>query len=330
MDRDPERGDERRARAAKARHADRLRAYPNVTGVGVGLRLVGGRRTDEASVRVYVSRKLPETELRGEDILPRAIDGVPIDVVEGDFTFLQTHAPELPLSDRTGRRFPFLNPGVSVGGLRVSAGTLGAAVYDVSGGGQMLLSNWHVLCGDAAAVPGDAIVQPGVFDGGEDPRDRVAMIERFAHTDLVDAAVARVDGNRFLGDAIAGIGLVRGVGRAFLGARVRKSGRTTGLTAGIVEDVSADLDVGGLWFRDQMVVGREPGNRGKVGAGGDSGSLVVDEMNLAVGLLFAGPRDNSGTFYVANHIQDVIDALRIRFTPEPSPLQVETVLLGSI
>jgi hypothetical protein len=313
---------EQLAREVKERHADRLRSYANVSGVGVGRRQTGGRRTDEICVRVYVRRKLPEAQLRAEDVLPRKVDGVGVDVIEGEFTFMYGNAPPLPFDQRVARRFPFLTPGVSVGGLRVTAGTLGAAAYDIAGGGQLLLSNWHVLCGAPDCVKGEAIVQPGTFDGGSAPVDTMAALERFAHTDRVDAAVAAVNGERFLSDAIAGIGLLRGVGQATLGMHVRKSGRTTGVTSGVVDDISADVEVDGLLFRGQIVA--VPDGDGKVIDGGDSGSLVVDDLNLAVGLAFAGALD--GSSMIANQIQDVIDALQIRFTPEPSPLLIATLL----
>lgn len=97
------------------------------------------------------------------------------------------------------------------------------------------------------------------------------------------------------------------------------------VTFGVVDDDDADVVVSGQQFRGQISVVRDDG--GVIVAGGDSGSLVVDGRNLAVGLLFGGRRD--GSRWIANHIQNVVDALRIRFTPEPSPLHVETLLAGA-
>jgi hypothetical protein len=117
------------------------------------------------------------------------------------------------------------------------------------------------------------------------------------------------------------VGLVRGTTGAVLGSRVRKSERTTGVTTGIVDDVSADVVVTGLQFRDQISVVRDTG--GVIVAGGDSGSPVVNEANLAVGLLFGGRTD--GSRWIANQIHDVMDGLRITFTPEPSPLHAAVI-----
>ena len=51
-------------------------------------------------------------------------------------------------------------PGVSVGNIHVSAGTIGGIVYDRADGTPYVLSNWHVLHGPDGAL-GDDVVQPG-------------------------------------------------------------------------------------------------------------------------------------------------------------------------
>jgi hypothetical protein len=68
--------------AVKARRERDLLGYPNVVGVASGRRVRGGTSTDELCVMVLVERKLPESELDPGAILPREIDGVPVDVVE--------------------------------------------------------------------------------------------------------------------------------------------------------------------------------------------------------------------------------------------------------
>jgi hypothetical protein len=84
---------------------------------------------------------------------------------------------------------------------------------------------------------------------------------------------------------ILGIGRVGRTRDAELGMRVRKSGRTSGVTEGRVTalDATVEVDYGGQTavFREQIV-------SDLVSKGGDSGSLVVDESARAVGLLFAG------------------------------------------
>src|SRR5262245_31579197 len=72
------------------RHQDKLLRYPNVVGVATGIRLRGGRPTGEPSLVVLVSRKLPATKLKPAQVLPRRLEGVPVDVVEaGDLKTLR-------------------------------------------------------------------------------------------------------------------------------------------------------------------------------------------------------------------------------------------------
>jgi hypothetical protein len=93
---------------------------------------------------------------------------------------------------------------------------------------------------------------------------------------------------------------------AGLGMRVWKSGRTTELTNGSITDVGGTFDIGdgagGRWgvFNDQL------GIRPAISKPGDSGSVVVDALNHAVGLLFAG----SSEITIVNRIEHVLEALR--------------------
>jgi hypothetical protein len=69
------------AAVKRARQAELLRKA-NVVGVGVGYRRRRGQITDTVALVVMVSRKLPREQLAPEDLLPRELDGVPVDVQE--------------------------------------------------------------------------------------------------------------------------------------------------------------------------------------------------------------------------------------------------------
>jgi len=71
-----------RAQAVREAHAAELMQKANVVGVGVGLRQRGGRRQEEIALVVLVRQKVPRALLAEGDVLPGAIDGVPLDVVE--------------------------------------------------------------------------------------------------------------------------------------------------------------------------------------------------------------------------------------------------------
>ncbi|MDI6697128.1 MAG: hypothetical protein QME21_18940 [Anaerolineales bacterium] len=72
---------EKVAAVKRARQAELLRKA-NVVGVGVGYRRRRGQQTDTVALVVMVSRKLPREQLAPEDLLPRELDGVPVDVQE--------------------------------------------------------------------------------------------------------------------------------------------------------------------------------------------------------------------------------------------------------
>jgi len=295
----------RRATEAKRAAAGRLRAYPNVIGVGVGLKEVGGVRTDQVAIRVYVERKLPRSRLADAEVLPDEIDGVPIDVIEARF---EVHGGPDPTDEHRLRHNPMVG-GISVGNeVLGGSGTLGGSVFDNRTRQDLMLSNWHVLCGSLTCAVGEPVIQPGT--GGGDtgtPADIVGRLHRSVLADEVDAAVAVLSGHRFLRRDLLNLGPFAGASDPVLGAQVRKSGRTTGVTDGVITDVSAEIDVigypqGTLTFQNQIVI-----ENGDPSAPGDSGSLWVDGSNRVVGLNFAGSPGRA----VANPIAAVIDALDI-------------------
>jgi hypothetical protein len=228
--------------------------------------------------------------------------------------------------------------GFSIGNVRVTAGTLGSVVYDFLPGATVdppgpglgtpakfyVLSNNHVLADSNRAQPGSPIVQPGVFDGGSDPADRIATLERFItiqfapqipldrQTNVVDCALGAVefqDATReqyFSGAPRAW----RRRANVSVGDLVKKSGRTTNISFGRIMAVDATIDVnygtaGTARFKDQILTT-------SISAGGDSGSLVTSLDNVAVGLLFAG----SSVVTIANHIENVRAMLRVEIAEQ--------------
>ena len=135
--------------------------------------------------------------------------------------------------------------GISVSVARdFSAGTLGGLVRDRTTGDLMILSNWHVLAAERWVAAGLPICQPGRLDGGM-PYDVVATTTRHAMRQNIDAAVATLTGDRPLINDQLNIGSVTGVALPRLGMRVTKSGRTTGVTEGIITGVEGQAR---LWY----------------------------------------------------------------------------------
>jgi hypothetical protein len=326
----------------KQKHESDILSKPNVIGVGVGHRETGGQVLDELAVKVLVVQKVPRVSLSAQEMVPPEVDGVRTDVVQvGEIRALQA---------RTDRWRPAPG-GVSLGHYQITAGTFGCVVWDRSTGDRLILSNNHVLANSNDASIGDPILQPGPYDGGTVNNDTIAHLLRFCPiqfveqpgscslastyavvgnivailagskhrvqviqanpqaVNLVDAAVAKPVDDSMISNEILEIGEVTGTTPAVLGMGVRKSGRTTGYTIGSISVIDATIDVSygagrTARFENQLVAG-------PMSQGGDSGSLVVAEQPLAVGLLFAGS-DQSTIF---SPIQAVLDCLEVDITP---------------
>ncbi|QDZ08160.1 hypothetical protein FPZ24_12280 [Sphingomonas panacisoli] len=217
-----------------------------------------------------------------------------------------------------------LKIGVSIAHCDVTAGTLGAFVKRPGDDRVFVLSNNHVLANEDAGNAGDLVLQQGRYDGGLNPDDRVGTLAEWIKlspsNNLVDAAIAALDdGAETLLRELYGLGSLQGWAEGTLlpGASVSKIGRTTGLTRGTVtavelDDVVVSYDRGNLSFDRQIEI--EGIGDSAFSAGGDSGSLIVDEDMHAVGLLFAGgdhgASNGKGLTY-ANDIGAVLDALQI-------------------
>ena len=153
---------------------DSLLAKPNVVGVAVGLKNSVG----EPSVVVLVQRKLPAAALSVAESVPKEVNGVKTDVVEIGYV----RAYDTP-RDRFRPEIPC---GISIGYYKVTAGTLSTIVTDRTTGEKLILSNNHVLANSNDSLVGDAILQPGTADGGQNPADMVARLERFITLRYVD------------------------------------------------------------------------------------------------------------------------------------------------
>jgi hypothetical protein len=223
-----------------------------------------------------------------------------------------------------GRLRP-LRIGGSIGHHKITAGTLGAFVRARSGSATLMLSNNHVLANENRAKKGDAILQPGHFDQGRAPADVVGALASFVRLkrtgkNLLDCASASLtEGIGFDFNGLDAVGRLTGFGDVLLreGETVHKVGRTTGITRGRVtaiemDNVLIDYDLGTLRFDQQIEI--EGADDVAFSAGGDSGSLIVDEAGRAVALLFAGG-DQGGTngkgLTYANPLRPVLDALKV-------------------
>lgn len=184
---------------------------------------------------------------------------------------------------------------------RNAAGTLGMAFQ--MDGSIYILSNWHVLYGNGGAT-GDPIIQQGRLDGGGVPADIIAHNRMGWLDSHRDAAVASVrkPWNTFVAAGTRCYGLLAGFNAAKHNMNVKKCGRTTRATNGVVRSTNTTVKVGGFpngsrVFKDQILLTRMSGK-------GDSGSVILEQnRNEVVGLLFAD--SISSTF--ANKIERIFN-----------------------
>lgn len=293
-----------------AKSMRRILGMKNVVAVGISEKITKGKPTGKLALTFYVERKVPLRKLRANSLIPptvpEALSGpqaIPTDVV-----VLGKIRPELNVT-----RNP-VQPGNSIGHVKITAGTLGAIV--TKGNTLHILSNSHVLALSGTAHKGDSIIYPGDADGGAMPDDQVAKLSGFKKfvtggnfVNHVDCAIAKPTAARLpdVVSEIKGLGVPKGTIKPERGMKVVKVGRTSGKTNGEIRDVHfrfvLDYDeVGEVGFIDQVLCTRytKPG---------DSGSLVLDQATgRAVGLHFAGANGGS----VFSPIDDVLTGLGVK------------------
>jgi len=304
---------------------------PGITSIGVGYKRQKGKVTNKICIQFTVARKNSLSELKSAKLekLPKFlfIDGVrtPTDILQR--TFARSVIPvdiEAKIKSAAIRKKAAdpIRPGVSIGHWTISGGTLGCVVYDARSGAPYALSNWHVLCG-SGGKHGDAVVQPGRVDDSHVEQNKVGYLERSHLGEAGDCAIATIS-ERTLRPEIAGLDVaVKRIGDPELGDRVVKSGRTTGVTHGIVTRiyVNARFDIfgEGMTIIGGFEIGpdpRLPAPMGEISMGGDSGSAWLHTENdkptdMMVGLHFAGEAEDEREYALACYASSVFEKLSI-------------------
>ena len=309
-----------------------------INGYALGRKVTQGKTLNQLAVQVYVNQKLSLRRLPLANRIPQTIripdDRSPDGVIEF-FTDVQT--ARFTSLENTSRMRPAPS-GISIGHRDITAGTLGGLVRDTKNGKTVILSNNHVLGNSNEGSPGDAILQPGPADGGSFPADHIADLTRFVEIDFIpgsenlgDAAIATPrDANAVVWNTVdVGPGTparTRDLDESDLGAAVHKTGRTTEHTRGFVQALFGTTQVKYDLFKkatfvEQIIVSQAPGQP-SFSNGGDSGSLVYDDENRCVGLLFAGSQGTEtepGTT-ILNPIAHVLRLLEVELlTPGSHP-----------
>ena len=246
--------------------------------------------------------------------------------------------PALDLSDlmpspgMTSRLRPSIG-GCSISHFQGGAATLGCLVVD-----RKIPDQVYFLCdtsGLAPAwfhpMPGAPIVQPGVEDGGKAPQDIIATLIRWAtlmddpaHANLnISASLAQIKNLADVSAKIFKRGFLQGVRPAQPGMIVYGVGRS-GEQMGQIIQTNASITL--QWPASQVFnPSRTPDQYGQVPVtfseliattdmvqSGDSGMVLLDEDNYALGLGFAG--GNGKSYFIP--MQKVLDVLEVNLVTE--------------
>lgn len=300
----------------------------NVTAVDIGYKYKDGKILDILAIRIHVREKIPLSLLEVIDIFPESVEGIPVDIIEAVYqphaNFFNNHSLE-DLAKRQ-ERFDTLVPGISIAHKNVGAGTLGAFVIENKTGKLAILSNWHILAGSLNAKPGDEITQPAPFDGGRPEHDTVATLERMILDNDGDAGIALLNGKRPLMPIIFETNVfLKGVRNPTIGDILVKSGRTTGVTYGMIDGIGnyfLNYSVGEKRIDGFKIVPRKPGNpdNDEISSRGDSGSIWYDPNSYeAVGLHFAGEitSEPSEEYAISCYASKVFKRLNISLPTSP-------------
>lgn len=318
----------------------------NVVGVGLGYKEIGEEKTEQLSIVVYVTRKERHRDLSPREIIPRNVDSLPTDVVEIGEIKLLTELDDR--KKRTRPAVGGVSIGhyqITAGTLGAMVKDRKTGEPLILSNNHVLANATNGRDGKSAA--GDDILQPGPYDGGT-REDSIAVLHRFipinlelnqsecptvkfaekiqnlilksvrpdyqvqylkaeANGNLVDCAVAKPLSTRLISDEILEIGKITGVEEMKPGLKIKKSGRTTGLTTGEIKTIATTLRV--QMGANSYALFVEQAVSDLKSQGGDSGSLVLNDANQAVGLLFAG----SDKFTIVNQINYVLDKLEVSF-----------------
>jgi len=260
------------------------------------------RKINDAEVEVFKTGKVVALALMYPDYQEFTLKGTP--------WFIPARAVE-PM--RTTRHRP-VPGGVSIGHPSITAGTMGTSLRFL--GKTLGISNNHVLAAASSiqnpkAYIGDPIYQPGPYDGGTAEDTVGVLLDYFPFDEggpnLIDAALWEPSSPDLLSDEILEIGDLRNVKQLSMGEDIQKSGRTTGLMTGQVQDVDATITVGygafNLTYEHQIVTDN-------IAQGGDSGSALVDMDYNMGGLLFAG----SDYVTIHNPVRGILDWLGGTYT----------------
>ncbi|KEI00773.1 hypothetical protein IRP63_04680 [Clostridium botulinum] len=268
----------------------------NVIGIGLGYKVKEKVYTSNKCIVVFVTKKLPSNEIPPQDLIPPYYNGILTDVVQSNF---------MTTSSLINKIRP-VQGGYCIGLPNYSSGTMGCLVKDRKS--QYILSSNHVIAQNGKEKLGTPIIQPGEDFGGKVKTDKIGVLSKFIKVGMgnnyVDCAIAKMDDD-MVSNNITMVGPIKGVSSPKVGERVQKIGSTTELTWGRIKAIGVTE---ALEFMGDIFVFFNQIITTKMGAEGDSGSVLLDKDMKAIGLLMGG----EDSYNIFNSITDVLNNLDVQ------------------
>ena len=260
--------------------------YNNVLGIAKGKKIKNGIYTSDNCLTIFVEKKLPSNLLNKNEFIPSLYKGIKTDVVEtGKISSLSLISRNRPVIG-----------GYSAGVIGSTAGTIGCTATNENSTEYYLLSNNHVFA--------NGNIENDIIGYLADYEPISFSTSNRSPKNYIDAAIALCDYND-ISNIIALQGAITGTTHGRVGMKVKKTGRTTEFTTGKILYTNASLMIayegGSALFVNQIITNA-------MSESGDSGSILLNNSNKAVGLLFAG----SNSYSIFNPISAVLKTLNIK------------------
>ncbi|MPQ43297.1 hypothetical protein [Clostridium tarantellae] len=281
----------------------------NVLGVALGYKHIKNINTNIPSLHVFVKKKIPINKLFKDELIPENFLGIKTDVIEcGEINIFNNHTKSVNNKYILKPQFLIskvrpLQAGFSIGPLfHRHSGTLGCIVFDNKRNKPHILGNNHVLTYFNKMPKGTPILQPSLKDSNATLFNTVATLTKFVSLNFkkseydkrskneVDCAIAKLNPGIKYTKNIYKIGPVLNYTDAKLETYVQKSGRTTGYTIGTIDSINASFSIGkdsfAAYFENLIITS-------KMCEAGDSGAMVMDFSNRALGIILGSSEQKS-------------------------------------
>jgi hypothetical protein len=298
----------------KERVAERLLRIPGVHMIAVGAKQVDGERTGDAAITLFVERKRPLSEIPSEERIPEEIEGVKTDVIEmPPPTIGQTGPGQLFGANRDdGNEYRPVRGGSQIARANGnSIGTLGC-LCTVSGDPNTViaLTNHHVIYENCSDSPNhEEVGQPkGSTSSSACCSDIIGTVLDAQCDQEVDITLVKLNGGAEWLAEVQEVGRITArhditatevnpLATPPITYPVKKRGRRTRLTGGVVTHTGAIgqvLKADGTVHRSYnnvMIIDpnpdpASPGTPTDFHLPGDSGSALLNEFDMVVGITF--------------------------------------------